>query len=204
MGRSEVPPADLGPSPCRFGLGNGDRRPATRGLPASRPGGRAAVARKLAPALPRNRRGLVYGARCGDRAAPSRERRRGSSASPPRDDRRRRRAVRKWWSTGSGTGSMPSEILFARGNRTERHRAGTVTRPGEVVGRPLRRDRVFQSPRRRLGGCPTGVGRREEPGVVSFLCAECATQPRSRPRRMPSGGQPRGGATGDRPSTGFS
>lgn len=25
------------------------------------------------------------------------------------------------------------EVLFARGNRTERHRAGTVTRPGEIV-----------------------------------------------------------------------
>ncbi|MGA7846914.1 MAG: class I SAM-dependent methyltransferase family protein [Thermoplasmata archaeon] len=62
------------------------------------------------------------------------------------------------------------QILFARGNRTERHRAGTVTQPGEVVADLFAGIGYFSLPAAVLGGARRVWAVEKNPVSYSFLC----------------------------------
>lgn len=60
-------------------------------------------------------------------------------------------------------------ILFARGNRTERHRAGTLTRPGEVVADLFAGLGYFALPAAKIGGAGRVWAVEKNPVAFEFL-----------------------------------
>jgi tRNA wybutosine-synthesizing protein 2 len=61
-------------------------------------------------------------------------------------------------------------ILFARGNRTERHRAGTVTRPGEIVADLFAGIGYFSLPAAVIGRARRVWAVEKNPASYQFLC----------------------------------